>query len=501
MNSVIFSLEKWARLSPQKIFIADENTQYSFKAFYDLVARFSGTLASKKIQNGDFVVIHLSKKIEHLIAYCALLNLGAVSVHLYPEREDTYVEFAARQTQAKAIISDRFKGIAEDIDVFDFDIDDAAVAIYESHPNEIAYVMFTSGTTSSPKAVLTTQENVLFVTDTLITLADMKACEERELILLPLGSTGGLGHFHACMMLGNYVRLYPGFYTDLNTSNINKFCDTMAQEAITGVLLTPRIITHILKEAGARFSDAAQHLRYALANVMPMPKETIEAFLTLLPHLRFCTYYGSTEASRSIANVCRQNAAHMHTTGKPVEGVDIEIRKANEKGEGELYIRGGNVMKGYLHDRDSSLDNGWFASGDVARIDEAGFITVLGRLKDTLNMDGLKLFPSEIETLVGAYEQVRDCAVCALTCKDGMIRLCLAVVLDEEAIDKKAFGAMLSMALHQKFKTDQTQLYTFKIPHRIYFENTIPKTELGKIKRESLSGMLEKSSDFITIKG
>lgn len=500
MTSIIGYLKKWAQLLPEKVFLTDGDDSYSFIAFYEAVGKFSTLLLSKGIKNGDFVVIHLSKKIEHLIAYCALLNIGAISVHVYPEREDEYVKFAVKHTDAKAVISDKFKGSLNGVLVFVFELGNKEPT-YCNDANEVAYVMFTSGTTSSPKAVLTTQKNVLFVANTLIKLADMRENEEREIILLPLGSTGGLGHFHACMMLGNYARLYRGFYSDLNAETMDAFFNTIKNEDISGVLLTPGIIQRILRTKKESFAQAATTLRYALANVMPMKKETIKEFLELLPNLRFCTYYGSTEASRSIVNICRQSGELMHLTGKPADGVMIEIRDKNENGEGEIYIKGGNVMKGYLHDIGNSLDEGWFASGDIGKVDKNGFITVLGRAKDTISMDGLKLFPSEVEDFVSACAHVVDAGVCKLDSDYGEAILCLAIVLDDDSIDKEIFALSLADVLKKHFRADRTTLYSFKVPKRIYFEMQIPKTELGKIKRDELSKLLASSQNAIFIKG
>lgn len=501
LNNIVGYLKKWAHQTPDTIFLADGEVRYSFALFYESVGKFSTMLLSRGIQNGDFIVIHLEKKIEHLIAYCALLNIGAVSVHLYPEREDEYVAFAAKHTHAKAILSGTFKGSTEGIRVFDFHIDGEVEPTYCDPAEELAYVMFTSGTTSSPKAVLTTHQNIAFVAHTLITLADMRECGEREIILLPLGSTGGLGHFHACAILGNYARLYPGFYSNLDVEAMDAFLDVMQTEKITGVLLTPGIIERLLMAKKERFAQAGTTLRYALSNVMPMKKETIKTLLELLPNLRFCTYYGSTEASRSIVNVCRESGEFMHLTGKSAHGVEIEIRDKNENGEGEIHIRGANVMKGYLHDVDASLQNGWFASGDVGRMNANGFITVLGRVKETINMDGLKLFPSEIETRVSAYEHVKDAGVCTVMDANREKTLCLALVLEDRRIDREGFIRSLIEALKTQLNVHKTKLYAYKVPKRIYFETFIPRTELGKIKRDELSAMLASSKNAILIEG
>ncbi len=498
MPTILSHLKKRVLEIPDKIFLNDGVQTWSFKDFYDDMARFSTFLLDSGICNGDYVLIHLDRKIEHLIVYTALLNIGAISVHTYPEREDEYIEFALKYTKAKAVVSNKFSGDSNGAIVLKFVQCDNLQPTYDEDTNEIAYIMFTSGTTSLPKAVITTQKNVLFVTDTLITMAGMKEQVEREIILLPLGSTGGLGHFHACLFLGNYARLYPGFYANLDTAGIDAFLNTLAHEQATGVLLTPGLIGRMLKTHKAKLQSAGVTLRYMLANVMPMKRETIEALLYLLPNLNFCTYYGSTEASRSIINRCRENPGFEHMTGKPVDGVAVKIVHQNDKGAGEIYIQGSNVMAGYMHEKES-LKNGWFETGDIGRVDSNGFIQILGRAKETISIDGLKIFPHEIETIVSGYDAVDDCGVCTIETKSAIQELCLVIVVNAQQKREKIYETVIKM-LKKHFKYDITNLYHYKIPTRVYFQTSIPRTDLGKIKRNELSNIIATCENFIVTK-
>lgn len=499
--TILEYLKKYATQNPQKLFLKEGTKSWSFGSFYEEVAKLSTFFIRQGIKKADYVVIHLDQKSEHLLTYTALLNIGAVSVHLYPEREDEYVEFAAEHTSAKAVVSNTFKKKISSVPVLDFPAHLDLEPTYGCDSYEIAYVMFTSGTTSSPKAVLTTQDNIRFVTETLIELAGIREGEEKEIILLPLGSTGGLGHFHAALMRGNTIRLFPGFYSSLDDKGLDMLLESIEEESATGILLTPGLITKMLNTRKEKLKTAGKTLRYALANVTPMKKETIAELLELLPYLRFCTYYGSTEASRSIVNVCRENGEFMHLTGKPSKGVAIKLHNKNDAGEGEIYIKGGNVMKGYLHDEAASFDEGWFQSGDIGRIDENGFIRVIGRIKDTISLDGLKVFPMEIEAILSMHKDIKDVGVCPLIDEQGATQIGLAVVLKEDETDKEALAREAAALLSKSFKCDKTDLYRYKIPKKIYFERRIPRTDLGKIKRDELCSQLARSGTSILIKG
>lgn len=489
MKSILEYLQKWATKTPDKIFLTDEDEKdWTFSDFYKEAACFSTFLSSMGLKNGSFIIIHLDKKIEHLLTYIALLNIGAISVHLYPENEDEYVKFAASHTNAKAIISNKFQGDINDTLVIKFELKTEFEPTYHSSINDLAYIMFTSGTTSLPKAVMTTQQNVLFVTNTLINLADIKQETEREIILLPLGSTGGLGHFHACLMLGNYARLYPGFYATIQKDLLDNFFDIMEKTRATGVLLTPGLIGEMVYNHSHKLKKSGRFLNYALANVMPMKKEIIQKLLKLLPNLRFCTYYGSTEASRSIVNICRESGEKMHTTGKSAKGIEIKINEANS----EIYIRGENVVKGYLHDTKPFLEDGWFKSGDIGKIDKEGFITILGREKEIININGSKIFPLELENAATNLKHIKDIAAFCMYVNEFSKEVCLAVVLDDKNINKESFSTDLLKFFQKYFNLEKTNKFVALVPTRVYFVENIPKTKLGKIKRDDLVAMFEK---------
>jgi len=502
MLSLVDYLKEWAHKIPHKPFLYEGDVCWSYQSFYEDILKLGTFFKQHGIKRGDHVLVHLEQKSQHLLAYMALLNMGAICVHIYPEREKEYIVFAAKHCDAKAIISTTFKEPLDSCTVIHhLDYHDCKpLHVKSDDRSEVAYIMFTSGTTSTPKAVQTTQENTLFVTQTLIGLAQMQEQKEKEVIFMPLGSTGGLGHFHACLMLGNSIRLLPGFYAQMNQASFEILFDVIERENITGILLTPGIIMKILKEYKTRFALVGQKLRYILANVTPMRREVIMELLNVLPNLRFCTYYGSTEASRCIVNVCRDNAGYEHLTGKPAPDVAIKIDNPNVHGEGEILIKGPNVMKGYFGRGDDGFSDGWFRSGDVGKVHENGLIQVLGRIKDTISIDGLKIFPTELENIVLSHAGIKDVGVCSLSDEMSYHQIGL-VVVPHTTFDKKQLTQEIYHLLKNKYKVDETPLYSYKIPKKIYFEEKIPRTDLGKVKRDDLAKLLDKNDKpyFITL--
>ncbi|HEX7679438.1 MAG TPA: fatty acid--CoA ligase family protein, partial [Thermoanaerobaculia bacterium] len=172
----------------------------------------------------------------------------------------------------------------------------------------------------------------------------------------------------------------------------------------------------------------------------------------------------------------------VSAAGRPAPGVRIMIDQPNRAGEGEVVIKGGNVMAGYWdRGRDGFDDDGWFHSGDLGSVDAEGFLVIKGRLRDNINVDGLKFLPREIEDVLLEHPAVDDCAVVGLPDPIRYQRPGAMVVLSGQA-DRPAIAAEL-----QTFCRERLDFY--KVP-TFYFAETIPRTELGKINREALIEMM-----------
>ncbi|MCU7923479.1 MAG: acyl--CoA ligase [Candidatus Thiodiazotropha sp. (ex Dulcina madagascariensis)] len=477
------------RNNPSLPSITEDSQRYSYRRFGGLVSTLAFRIAAEGVSHGDRVVLYLDKKHLHVAAYLANLTLGTITVHLYPEHPSSHVAFAASHTGAKLIVTTRSDLTIQGVKtlLLSDEIEDTQAIRPQLRPHPTAYLMFTSGTTSTPKAVITTQENLLFVTRTLIGLAGMKP-GDHELIFMPLGSTGGSGHLHAAIVLGNAIELLPWFMADIKDRELEMMLDTIAQKRITGLLVTPRIVHGLLGRHRDALVKKGQGLRYMLANVTPMKQETIQSLLQLLPNLRFCTYYGLTEASRSVLNICRESPGYEQATGFPAPSVEVKIAPCADTPQlGEICIRGENVTSGYWNGEGAAVDQeDWFHSGDLGYFDETGRLFVTGRIKETISIDGLKCMPGEIESVINAQEGVDTCAVVPIPDSESYHRIGAAVTLkaphpDERLKNRIATGLIDACRKH---------LSAYKVPAAIYILDQFPLTDLGKIKRLELAELL-----------
>ena len=489
MNAILDYLEHHAGRQGDREFLVLEDERLTFAELFTRVQRLAGVLRARGVGRGDRVVLYLRRRTRYLTAYLAVMAAEAIPIHLYPERLASHVDFAAAHTGARLVLTDQENPAWASFPhpVLHYpDLTDATLPrVWPSACFEVAYMMFTSGTTGQPKAVMTTQQNVLFVTRTLIQMAGMDE-DDREVIVMPLGSTGGLGHFHSNLVLGNRTILLPFFFGSMSAEDRCAMLETIAAERITGFLATPGMLGQLATEHRELFREKGRSLRYVLSNVCPVRPDLVRDLIDLLPNTRFHTYYGLTEASRSVHQCYNDHPAQVSAAGRPAPGVSIRIDQPNEAGEGEVLIQGGNVMAGYWgRGRDGFDDDGWFHSGDLGSVDAEGYLVIKGRVRDNINVDGLKFLPREVEDVLLAHPAVGDCAVVGLPDPIRYQRPGAMVVLAGEA-DPSEVAAQL-----QAFCRERLDFY--KVPVRFTFTDAIPRSELGKVNREALIELMTQS--------
>jgi len=481
MDSILHYLDLHARTQGDREFLVLDDERLTFAELATRVQRLAGVLRARGVTRGDRVVLYLARRTRYLTAYLAAMAAEAIPIHLYPERPPSFIDFAASHTGAALVITDQER---EEWPSFPHpllhypDLSDASLPkVWPEECFDAAYMMFTSGTTGQPKAVITTQQNVLFVTRTLIGIAGMTR-DDREVIVMPLGSTGGLGHFHSNLLLGNRTILLPYFFGSMTAAELERMLEVVADEAITGFLSTPGMLGRLATQHRELFREKARNVRYILSNVCPIRPDLVRDLLALLPNTRFHTYYGLTEASRSVYQCYNDQPEHLSAAGRPAPGVSITI-----DGEGEVLIKGGNVMAGYWgRGRDGFDDDGWFRTGDLGSIDADGFLLIKGRLRDNINVDGLKFVPRDVEDVLLQHPAVADCAVVGLPDPIRFQRAGAMVVLKEQA----------SAAELETFCRERLDFY--KVPACFYFADAIPRSELGKIDRDALIKMMSEGS-------
>ncbi len=332
-------------------------------------------------------------------------------------------------------------------------------------------LVYTSGTTGAPKGALHTQAAMAANIDAAIEAQGFDATT-RTLAALPLFHVGGLCiQVLPTLAAGGVVRLQPRF-------DATAWFDDVAAWRPTTSLLVPAVMRALVEHP--RWADAdLSSLRFINSGSQIVPRSLIEAF-----HARgvpVAQVYGATETG-PVTLVLRPDEAmaHVGSAGKPA--LNVQVRLVN----GEVQVSAPNCARGY-HRRphDDAFADGWFRTGDLARVDGDGFYEIVGRVKELIISGGENIHPAEIENIALADAAVAEASVVGLPdARWGEVAVLAVVPRAGQAIDTLRLQAAFEAALAR-----------FKHPHRIVVLDALPKTALGKVRKADLALDLQQARD------
>ena len=340
-----------------------------------------------------------------------------------------------------------------------------------SDPDAIAVLLFTSGTTGTPKAaVLRHRHLTSYVLGSVEFLGSSP--DDAALVSVPPYHIAGLAAVLSSVYSGRRIVYLPQFTPEA-------WVETARREAITHAMVVPtmlgRIIDHV--EASGDGLPALRHLSYGGGR---MPASVIERALTLLPNTGFVNAYGLTETSSTIAILTPDDhreasasddpavRARLGSVGQPLPTIELEIRS------GEIWVRGEQVSGEYLGIGATVRDDGWFPTNDGGRLDDGGYLYVDGRLDDVIVRGAENLSPGEIEDALGEHPAVSEAAVVGVP-DDEWGEVPVAFVVRHSDVTDVDL---------QKWVRDR--LRSSRVPARITFLDELPYSETGKLLRRVL---------------
>jgi len=339
-------------------------------------------------------------------------------------------------------------------------------------------LVYTSGTTGTPKGAMHTAAAMRANAEAAIAVQRLDE-RTRALSVLPLFHVGGLCiQTLPTLLAGGTVCLHPRFEAG------QWLADVAAWRPDTS-LLVPATLRAILDHPDWPRADLSS-LRFVNSGSSVVPVDMIEAF-----HARgvpVAQVYGTTETGPfSIALAPEEALGHVGRVGWAAPGVQIRLVGTDGRdvppGEvGEILVRGDNLMRGYHRAPDApTFCDGWFRSGDLARLDAKGCCEVVGRCKDMIISGGENIYPAEIENLVAALPGVAECAVVGVPDpRWGEVSVLVLVARDGLVLDPAAIRASY-----------ESKLARFKHPRRILVLEALPKTALGKVQKAVLAAAVQ----------
>jgi len=476
--NIIDSLRNNVKKYPSKIGFIDEENKVTFQEMLDCVEEFSSSELFKN--KNQTVGLILENSIEDIIAYLGIINSGKI-VHIIPPNitEKNFINQINSSNPYIVICSEKNR-----INFSNFDIKDLTIhtneeiiaksIVQEKIPdiNKIAYLIYTSGTTSEPKGVPISHEMIEFTTKNIVKVLEYSK-NDIDLTPLPLYHSFGLGCLHTSIYVGSTFVLLK------NSNNLENVLNSLKKYNTTTLAVVPATLTKFLKFEKQYLDEKFSNIRLIITNSTSIPKETVNDFKPIIKNRKLATYYGLTEASRSTFMIFNENSKLDESVGKSAPGVKIKIKKFDKKLKiGEIIIQGKNVIKNYWDNptADKNLENGWLQTNDIGYLDNDENLFLVGRNDDLINIGGEKVIPSEIEEIIKQIPEIEDVVAFGI---DNEI---FGKIIKVNIIKKKNSNVHKTKILSYCLKN----LEKFKIPSKIEFVEKIPKNEYGKVKRSML---------------
>jgi len=353
-------------------------------------------------------------------------------------------------------------------------------------PDAEAVVLFTSGTTGNKKAVPITHRNLL-ETGFMINRFMGLDVPVRELVTVPLSHAFGLRRVVCAHLVGGAVRVEDGSF------NPARVLQVLRDERCAGLSAVPAVLSLLKASFNDVFKELGPQIEFVELGSAPLTAQAKAALCGVFPKAQLCMHYGLTEASRVTFLHLFRDAHKLHTVGRPSPGVQVKLideegTEVSAGGTGEIWAKGSNVAAGYLEDPELSKEkfvDGWFRTGDLARADSEGYLELLGRVDDMINVGGRKMYPAEVEQILNdAYPEI-DCAVGA----DEHEHLGAKPVLFYSEATPVSQALFREMTVHLS-----RHLEPYKVPLRAVSMPAVPRTVNGKVVRRELMRLLRRET-------
>lgn len=496
------TLKESVKRYPNKVALVHGKERLTYQELYRQVNNVAYQLKHEcGVEKGDRVAFLLMNGTPFTIGVYATLKIGAIAVPLNTKLKSLELEFMLQNSGAKILIANKewwpnmepilkntelekifitdekppkgsipFSSIVEDYT-------EAEVQV-EVNENDNAFIMYTSGTTGRPKGALITHSNMIH------TILNYKYCynlEENDstVIAVPVFHITGLAaQLMPLIYLGGKIVLMPMFKT-------KEFLEILQNEKITHVIASPTVFVMTILDPAHKKYDVT-NLRVIGFGGAPMPGETLRALKDWIPNIELHNTYGLTETTSPAVIMPREHQLdRISAVGPPTpvtefKIVDPETRvKLGCEEVGELLFKGPMVIQKYWQNVEATqkaIKDGWFSTGDLAKVDEQGFITIMDRIKDMINRGGEKIFSVEVEDVLYSNPKVMEVAIVGVSDKKygEVVKACIVPREGEFLTEEEVKGWV------------RDRLAKFKVPTYVEVMDFLPRNPNGKVVKKQL---------------
>ncbi|NLE80856.1 MAG: AMP-binding protein [Rhodococcus sp.] len=486
--------------------VSDGDAQLTFAQLHERVRRFAAALVTRGVEAGSRVAVWAPNTHHWVVAALGVHHAGGVVVPINTRYTGTEAAEIAQRVNAEALVvagnflgADRLAQIRAADPAFDVativriplggddapddsvtEFDDflalaTASALTEADrradavsPDDVADILFTSGTTGKSKGVLSAHRQSMGVAQAWAECAEMRSSDNYLIINPFFHSFGYKAGILVCLLSG--ATMVP-----MTVFDVPKVMEKIHEEQISVFPGAPTIYQSILDHPD-RAKYQLSSLRLAVTGAAPVPVALVERMQNELEFEAVLTAYGQTEAV--VVTMCRTGddpVTISTSSGRAVPGMEVRLGEQNE-----LLVRGSDVMLGYLDDPEATAKTidryGWLHTGDVATIDDRGYVDITDRLKDMYISGGFNVYPAEVEQTLARIEGLAESAVIGIPDERmGEVGRAFVVALPGSDVTEDSI---------LEFCRDR--LAKFKIPRDVRFVDTLPRNPSGKVLKNDL---------------
>jgi long-chain acyl-CoA synthetase len=490
------------KMRPDHPAIFFEDRAFTFRDLDRAANRVANALVGMGVQPGDRVALHLENRPEFAEIYQGVMRVGAILVptnvmytgpemeHIVGDSEACVVFIRAEWADKVLEARDRLPHLRHVVEVcgkthegtVDYEAMKAGSKETETgvpvRRNDLAFIQYTSGTTGKPKGAMVSHANVLAVIDNMTDLASAPETNDDDVLLLVLP----MFHAYALNLAMNRSFLFAMPFVLLARFDAERIFSLIEQHKVTVFYGAPPMYFAFVNTPGLDKYDVSS-LRGAFSGAAPLPVVILERFRQRTG-VEISEGYGLSETAPTLCSNVAGPVNKPGAVGPAIPGVEIRLVDDDDRdvprGEvGELIARGPNVFRGYWKreaETAEALRGGWFHTGDLAKVDEDGYYTIVDRKKDMVLVSGYNVYPIEVENVLLRHPKVMDVAVIGVPdAYQGESVKALLVLRPGETLEPA-----------EVIEYARKHLAAFKVPRHVEFRDMLPKSPTGKVLKREL---------------
>jgi len=505
MKSILDALEINKNKNPDKIAVLCEDRELTYSELYEYSDRLANKLRQIGLVKGNVVALMFPNIIEFVISYFAVLKAGGIvlAINVIDDVED--IKFILEDSNVRCIVYwDKFKDLFENVlkrlkhrvstvSLGGKDLKDQLSYQYSSgemddkykriviEENDISSVLYTSGTTGSPKGAMHSHKNFVLVSKIWKELVSITP-EDKFLAVLPLFHPfSQIAILNSCIWCGATLVLHPRL-------NIGETIQIINQNNVTLFFDVPAILRLLLNKYEQEKFEMPS-VRLCVSGINSCSEKIVNRFEEVFK-IPIIECYGTAETLfiASCSRIGRERKAN--SVGFPIKEVEMQIVDENDSvlstnEMGEILIRGENNMIGYINHPELTCKvfrKGWFYTGDIGMEDEDGFFYVVDKKFEVIKKGGFSVYPSEIESVLMENEKVKEVAVIGVPDDTKIEEIKACVILNDEITSTE--GEIIEFC--------RSKLPFYKCPKYVQFFDSLPKSSTGKLLKKLIKDRLAK---------